>query len=140
MNAPLNSSFFKSLVVPLCLYLAAFNADTVLAQDSSWQRVFLTQNVVVMMPGQTTVVDTTKLEVINSKYGGYFFQLKYLKDKYMVKNGDGLIQAYDGFLAGYFKTPGIDIYTSAVSDTSLNGTMGKWILLKYAKDTVHQDI
>jgi hypothetical protein len=141
MNArPQKTSSRKSLVGPLCLFLAAFSAHTVSAQDSSWQRVSITPDVAIMMPGQTTAIDTTKLEVINSSLGGYSFQLKYLKDKYTVKNGDELIQAYDGFLVGYFKTPGINVYTSVVSDTSLNGTMGEWIRLNYSKDTAYQDI
>jgi len=132
---------YSNRLSPLCLFLTIlFITRTASAQDSSWQRVSITPDVAIMMPGQTTAIDTPRLEVINSSLGGYFFQLKHVKDKYVVKNGDELIQAYDGFLVGYFKTPGIDIYKSAVSDTSLDGTMGEWIHLTYSKDTTYQEI
>jgi hypothetical protein len=120
--------------------LITFTIHAASAQDSTWHRIPITSDVAVFMPGRTTTFDTTQVQAINSYLDGYFFQLKYLKPKYQVKNGDELIQAYDGFLSGYFKTPEINQFTNTVYDTSLNGTMGEWIHSRYSKDTVYQDM
>jgi len=116
-----------------CFVLATFCALVVSGQDPVWKSVSITPGVSVSMPGPTTTLDSTQVQAINAQLNGYFFQLKYLKIKYEVKNGDQLIQAYDGFLKGYIPAA-VKMYTNTVSDTSLKGTMGEWIHSRYSKD------
>jgi len=117
-----------------CFLLATFGVLVASGQDTAWKSVSITPDVSISMPGPTTFIDSPQVQAINAQLNGYAFQLKYLKPKYEVKNGDGLIQAYDGFLKGYIPTA-IRMYTNTVSDTSLKGTMGEWIHSRYSKDT-----
>ena len=107
--------------------LTTFIAMTGSAQDSTWKKASLTPNVAVDMPGPTWLQDTTQIIAINSRLDEYYFQLKYIKQKFEVKNGDELIQAYDGFLSGYFKSSALQNLTNTFTDTSFSGTRGEWV-------------
>ncbi|HVU58128.1 MAG TPA: hypothetical protein VHD83_23875 [Puia sp.] len=119
--------------------LASFFALSASGQDTAWKSASITKDVFVDMPGPETTLDTAQVQAVNAALNGYVFQIKYIKPKYEVKNGDALIQAYDGFLNGYLKT-GVKAYTNTVSDTSLKGTIGEWIHSRYSKDSFFIDM
>ena len=56
-----------------------------------------------------------------------------------MKNGDELIQGYDGFLDGYIKAS-LASYENAVADTTIGGTLGEWIHSKYSQGNSYQEI
>jgi hypothetical protein len=67
-------------------------------------------------------------------------QAKYFNPKMTVKNGDELIQTYDGFMSGFLKSSTVMIYNNTVSDTSINGTMGKWVHSVYSKNNGFEEL
>jgi hypothetical protein len=109
-------------------------------QDTTWKIVSITPDLSISFPEPVFTQDTAQMKILNSQVNGYFFQIKYIKPKFEVRNGDELIQAYDGFLKGYLTTKEISPFTSNVSDTSFNGTRGEWIHSTYSKDTSFEEI
>jgi len=106
------------------------------SQDSSWETVPLSSEVSIDMGKNFTIYDTSVVKVFTSQVGDYELQAKYLTSKYEVHNGDQVVQAYEGFLRGYLPTPRMAIFNNTVSDTSINGTTGKWVHSIYSKDSV----
>jgi len=125
---------FRMIFRLFCFLLATSISLIATGQDSAWKSTSLTPDVSVLMPGPTTTLDSAQVKAINAQLSGDIFQLKYIKIRYQVKNGDELMQAYDGFLKGYLTT-GIKLFTNTISDTSLKGTMGEWIHSRYSKDS-----
>jgi hypothetical protein len=123
----------------VCLFLTILVASAAIGQDSAWKRVSITTDVSVFMPGSTISLDSTQVQAINAQLDGYVFQLKQIKIKYIVNNGDELILGYDNFIKGYMSTF-IRLYKNTVSDTSFMGTLGEWIHSKYSKDTIFSEM
>lgn len=109
-------------------------------QDTAWRNISISPDVSIYMPGPINTLDTVKIRITTSRFTDYMFQVKYLEPKYEVRNGDELVQAYDGFLKGYLNSTDIKLYTNAVSDTFFNGTTGKWIHSTYSKNNGFLDM
>jgi hypothetical protein len=106
------------------------------SQDTAWKSASISPDVSIYMPGPIYNVDTVQTRITTSQCKDYLLQIKYLKPKLEVRNGDELVQAYDGFLKGYLNSKDIRLYTNTVSDTIFNGTTGKWIHSIYSRNNV----
>lgn len=130
----------KPLFTPsLCLVFAFLLSMTGYSQDSVWKTCTITEDLTVSMPGILYVVDSPKLKVTATHFNGCGFQANYTKTKFEAKSGYDLIRLYDGFVKGYLNAKNVKQYQSTVTDTSFDGTTGKWIKSVYSKDTVYQE-
>jgi hypothetical protein len=124
----------RSALFPVSFLLILSVPMNGFSQDTAWESRLISPDVSIDMPGPVERMDTVQLKISSSQYNGYEFQVKYIKPALNVRNGDELVQAYDGFLDGYLKSKDISLYTNTISDTSFDGTTGKWIHSSYAKE------
>ena len=82
----------------------------------------------IKFPGEVTFLDTANIMVYSSVRDSTVFQIMYTKKIIRPRNGSNLLEIYDGFIKGYVNSPMLSSHTKIVTDTSIGGTSGKYIV------------
>ena len=108
------------------------------AQDSTWKTYEVSPSLSIKMPGKVLIRDTAGIKLMMHRTSSYSMLVEFVEEMTPLPAGKTPDHVLKPFVHGFLESTIAQGYNNQITDTTINGKKGKWVLLTGKKGSQSQ--